>query len=592
MSSTGLRHRDLTDDITVKRVAEEVLVGIDAQFDSITVYGQDDTGTKRPIRVDSEGRLQVPEPLGVDVLSEPAYDSTADLKKISIERDNVGLAKSSDIADLKSVLYDSSTGNSTISVLEDISSKVATEATLSTVANRLYNSAEAKTITDIVKEIRDKTEWTYLPNLDVALSTRASEATVSKDTAINYDCMVRRACGGLLAVIDFVLNKTFENLAVDEFDLKYIKVEGTSNYSIVKYADEGIPQPEGTGSPYVLKIVVPAGGTVYVRVPIKARYYTPFSAYITVYSKDYEVECSFYTVLGGILSGTRNKPPKNLKLPANTWCRYVVHWFMESHHGCAEIVAEIYNPQTVDVTVYVGVITAGEIHPFIKGHCIIIGWEGGFYIPLNAETFDWFINIMLPTNAGEVISMWTQVGIESLDGTTVSADIYIHSGGRLIASGSTTSSTTVTKDFKVYCARHNNWDFDTFTLEFKVSASGSAKITSLQVVLRCFSKENSYMKYFEGTVGAGSSVTLVDYWNDVKHVKGGKLIITAGAAGDVEVHGVTPEGDTVIYKVKAGTTETVEIVGRYHNIYLKNLDTSNSASYRGYLEISESILLV
>ena len=55
----------------------------------------------------------------------------------------------------------------------------ASESTVSTVADRLYDSAEAKSLTAIAKEIRDKSEWSYLPNLDVALSTRASESTLS-----------------------------------------------------------------------------------------------------------------------------------------------------------------------------------------------------------------------------------------------------------------------------------------------------------------------------------------------------------------------------------------------------------------------------
>jgi len=55
----------------------------------------------------------------------------------------------------------------------------ASESTVSTVADRLYDSAEAKSLTAIAKEIRDKSEWGYLPNLDVALSTRASESTLS-----------------------------------------------------------------------------------------------------------------------------------------------------------------------------------------------------------------------------------------------------------------------------------------------------------------------------------------------------------------------------------------------------------------------------
>ena len=59
-------------------------------------------------------------------------------------------------------------------VLDVTLSSRASESTLSTVAARLYDSTEEKSITTLCREIRDKTN-----NLDVALSSRASESTLS-----------------------------------------------------------------------------------------------------------------------------------------------------------------------------------------------------------------------------------------------------------------------------------------------------------------------------------------------------------------------------------------------------------------------------
>ena len=59
-------------------------------------------------------------------------------------------------------------------VLDVTLSSRASESTLNTVAARLYDSTESKSIATLCREIRDKTN-----NLDVALSSRASESTLS-----------------------------------------------------------------------------------------------------------------------------------------------------------------------------------------------------------------------------------------------------------------------------------------------------------------------------------------------------------------------------------------------------------------------------
>ena len=167
--------------------------------------------------------------------------------------------------------------------------------------------------------------------------------------------------------------------------------------------DEGIPPPEGTGSGWVLKVKVPACQTVYVRVPIKASYFKPFSAYITVYSKDYDIYVSPYVVLGGVLAQNIGKLPKMLRLTANTWGRFITYWFMEVHHECSEVVIEIYNPQTVDVYAYIGMISAGEIMPDINGYCVVFGWEDTFELELNNELITYYAYVMVLLNIVDVV---------------------------------------------------------------------------------------------------------------------------------------------------------------------------------------------
>ena len=51
------------------------------------------------------------------------------------------------------------------------SAGLAKDATLGTVASRLYDPDESKSVTAILKEIRDKPQWSRLSNLDVPLSS-------------------------------------------------------------------------------------------------------------------------------------------------------------------------------------------------------------------------------------------------------------------------------------------------------------------------------------------------------------------------------------------------------------------------------------
>lgn len=425
---------------------------------------------------------------------------------------------------------------------------------------------------------------------DTQLSTRASEDTLKKCCAFDYDFAIRRTGGRLLSTVDFTLNQI--EFGISETDLRLVIVEGASSYRIVRWSDEGIPMPEGTGSPYVLKIIVPAGGTAYVRVPVKARYFKPFSAYITVYNRDYDMEYNFYISLGGYYqTSVRNKLPRRLRLPANRWGRFIVHWFMEAHHGCAEVDVEIYNPNSVDVTVYVGIMTAGEIEPHIQGHGLLFGWEGDFEIPVSDETLTFNISVFLPPNAGEVVSMGIGYGIVG-DGTNpLNIDVKILYGGVSIVTDSNSSTTAKYgwRDFKVVTAKRGLYGLEFLPLQVTLSTAGSGKLVSFNIVVRAFAREYRYQKYIEATVAGGATNTLIDLTNDTKHIVGAQMEVTAPADGDVNILADTPEGEIVVCKVPAGSTEKITVDGRYTYLKVQNTGTGN-ATVRATVVISDAYL--
>jgi len=432
-------------------------------------------------------------------------------------------------------------------------------------------------------------------NLPVAVAE--DQVGIAKDISVvrlagyQYDYMIRRSGGRLLAVVDFTVKKP--DFPVDEFDLGYIKVEGDYlSYEIVSWQTEGLPQPESTGSPYVLKIVVKAGGTVYVRVPVKARYFMPFCSYITLYARDYDVYVLPYVTLGGLLTATRNKLPKRLRLPANKWGRFIVHWFMEAHHGCTEIIVEVYNPQSVDVAVYIGVITACEILAEVKGFCLLFGWEDVFELELSNETLTFTIDIMLSGAIRATAHMYVAYAIAG-DGTNpLSISIKVHPAGVTIVTDSQTDTTYKYGDrpFKIYFAKRGVFGHPTMSFEVTLSTSGIGKLGKFIIVLFAFTDEYEYSKDVSTTVPAGQTVTLIDLSSDVKHIKGGSFRITAPSDGDVLLLADTSEGEIVIKRVPAGQTETFTIYGRYTYIKVQNTGTSNTNVW-GNVIISDSLLL-
>ena len=130
------------------------IVGKFAKDEGILIWGVDSTGEKHKILVDEQGRPQVV----------------------------ATVTGSVEVTNFPTEYPDSGTHTRLDSILGKLDANISTrasESTLSAVASRLYDSSESKPITTIVKEIRDKPQWSRLDNLDTSLSTRASEATLS-----------------------------------------------------------------------------------------------------------------------------------------------------------------------------------------------------------------------------------------------------------------------------------------------------------------------------------------------------------------------------------------------------------------------------
>ena len=157
-------------------------------------------------------------------------------------------------------------------------------------------------------------------------------------------------------------------------------------------------------------------------------------------------------------------------------------------------------------------------------------------------------------------------------------------------SNSSTSVAWFGKSFKAWLGRRGVYDYQTMQFNFSFSTSGTGRVTSLQIVLFALSEEFIYSKYIEGTGAGGGSVTVVDFSGDVKHIAGAHGKVTAPTDGDVEIYADTPEGEIMVGKIPANTTEESEIHGRYTYLKLVNKGTSD-ASYRIRLHVSDSVLL-
>jgi len=389
------------------------------------------------------------------------------------------------------------------------------------------------------------------------------------------DYSLRRSAGELIRVIDFRL---------DDVSLGTVIIEGDyQSYAIDTYDNLNIPKPEGTQSDRCLKIVVKAGGTVYVRIPSPLRAFKPMAAYTDIYALDNDMNVLMYVTLGGNVNASRNKLPKMLVLPKGQWGRLVNHWFMELHHGQAEVVIEISNPDSSNAhTVIIGIVVVSEIDPWVKGFCLLFGWEGTYELQLSNETINFYIDIMVPPNIGEAVFMglgFTLIG----DGTnplTLKVTLNDSTVTLVNASNANTSPYSSFAKFNVSLIRYGSWDYYTIRLSVQLSTQGSGKLTSFTVVMFGAGSEYEEPEYHSGSLGGGQSVDVFNYRGTKFHVKWCRIHVdNSGNDGAVNIYLDRIVQNTMVATVNPGEVVDIEFRGRVVGMKLEN-QGSKSCSFR------------
>jgi len=378
-----------------------------------------------------------------------------------------------------------------------------------------------------------------------------------------------------------------------ETDLGLVRIAGTGfSYEIVRYDQEGLPAPPSTGSPYVFKITINPGYSVYVRFPLKARFYKPISAYIPIYTPSPSLTVDPYVDVGSLyMDQVRNKLPQPLKLSQSVWSRVIVHWYSEADRGTPEAVLVLTNNDSVSpATVYIASVTADEIEYGAVGPSVLAGWDENLSLDVSGSlSFD--LKLHIPPSPAESFDIRIGYALAG-DGTNpTNLNIIDRDSGITLVNDSETSSTPVYREyiFSIFSRPSQPSASPSLSLGFDLSTSGTGRLTSLQIAILRFAPEHSFQQYVSGIVDASSSVT-IDH-TPKAHIKGADLSLTAPADGAVEVYGgPTPLGESKLCYVPAGTARQCRISGRYRYIRIYNGSTTSTATYEGVLEFSSSYL--
>lgn len=167
---------------------------------------------------------------------------------------------------------------------------------LSTIVDRLYDSVEAKSLTTIVKEIRDKSQWARLDNLDIPLSSIDStlksvlsryarlqifdSASGSWKNVVDYLPIaiqldnVGLATEATLNVIRTIIDSFLPNIDVPVSTVAKIRVyeqsfeNGVSDLTAYN-CSQAVQSAEVFAGSYALQVTIPAGQTGYVETPTR-----------------------------------------------------------------------------------------------------------------------------------------------------------------------------------------------------------------------------------------------------------------------------------------------------------------------------------
>ena len=496
------------------------------------------------------------------------------------------------------------------------------------ISSRLYNTTESKSITDIVKEIRDKTQWSKLDNIDIALSTLLNSIrgtdnrtltdiynigssidakqdtivskldtntqAIGKQTAYFYDYAVRRVGGRLLANVDFTINK--ELFPIDEFDLGYCLVNGDYEYyEIIKWEEIGLPKPPFTGSPYVLKVRVKANSNAYVMFPLPSEPAVPYAVYCTAYADTYEVKADQYIAIDTNPEDRRNYFARPWRQLPNTWARVCNNWSLEINWSLTSFCYKIINENANPVDVYIAGCLASQLSFLLKGWSILWGYIDGYEFDVNNETVNSILRLFLPQSIGQIYLMMHDAKLKG-DGTNpLTMSVYLND--KLLHEASQTSTTYLftSKRFKVSNIYTRTANFESLLVKVILSTSGSGALGRLTFILFGSALEPEIPDYKEGVVSAGTTETIYDYTNTcdyhLREIQELELVTDANVTeAYAEIHDALTGWKKITPSLTANQTYKINNL-KMRAVGLRIISAGGSTTYRVRCVVSDSFLV-
>lgn len=334
---------------------------------------------------------------------------------------------------------------------------------------------------------------------------------------------------------------------------------------LVKWTDEGLSDP-GTGNDYVVKVKVPAGGSVRITVKLLYSGYGQ-NLYIRAYIPS-SVELYMQRSSNSYADVTYPANGENYStrtVGADDWKDYS-YYTASSHSRVQFVIIKLTNTSSSDEYVYIG-----ELSLFV----VDIGtyWKGIF---LNNERDDiagttWDQNYILYTHR-KAFKIWITITAVS-DGTNpVTVTVYVYDirvGWKQIWSGSTTSSTGTTwyvrAVIKQLLQGGSNWYAFWVRIVVDASSATSAKASYSVTWVPTFddAEIDKYYKRVSGSYtsdgnGTTDTVTILDYTTGTKHI--GKLLrVKATGDANTTLLQLQVDGNVVWDFLNDGDTCTLDI---------------------------------
>jgi len=425
---------------------------------------------------------------------------------------------------------------------------------------------------------------------NVASNTQA----VQKQTAYFYDYAVRRAGGRLLANVDFTINK--ELFPVDEFDLKYCLLIGDyESYEIVKWEELGLPRPPFTGSPYVLKVRLAPGGTVYVLFPLPSEPAVPYASYITAYAENYEIDVNQYIAIDADPSNIRNNWIQDWKQLPDTWARVCNCWALEINWALTSHCYKMTNPNTNPVDVYIAGCLASQLSFLLKGWSILYGYIDGYEFTVSNTTLSQTLRIFLPQSIGQIYLMQTDGKIRG-DGTNpFTVTHYLNN--KLLLEKSQTANVDVlwAKQFKVSNIYTKTSRFESLLIKVTMNTAGTGVMSRFTYILFGSALEPEIPDYLEGTALADQYTTLYDFTNTCDyHIREIHELELSTDASVTEAYAEVHDAKTGWKKItpSLGPSETYKIQNlKLRAVGLRIYSAGGTTAYKCRTILSDSFLI-